>query len=301
MAVNFNFNNFISSINSKSLCSDRISFKSRDCSKNDSFEKTSNVKNFQMSLYNPYSESSYSSNVSVDLSKPQKIVIKGVDKPWRKSEPLVLDYDPNRTDFILDKLKGEPVKVVILKSTNNEEKYSYHFMSENLEKEYGYVELSNRFDLEEERLTASILDCPLLLDYPEYGIVGPRVTVNYLKNQDDKHYGGIGKLADKLSVKHCLENNIKPIIVSIADKNSHAAHYLRGKRFLPLYDDSCAKEFFHKRYGSDDLNKIMENLIKQSKQTDEKINVKGWGYLPIYMPQDIVQKYEKQIKSEKKQ
>lgn len=299
MSVNFNFVKVIKPFNIMPKTNNSISFKACESQKSDTFEKKSKTKDFEMKVYNPYSCSTSSAKVSVDLTKPQKIILTENAKKWCQKEPLILDYDPNRTDFIWDKTKKKPVKVVILKAENGKEEYSYHFMSKNLEKEYGYIHLSNHFNISEDYLNPAVIDRNLFRNYSRYDIIGPRVVVDYLQNWNDKDYGGIGKLADKLSVKHCLEHNMNPVIVSVADFGSHAAHYLRGKRYLPVEPGSMAHSFYKEKYGTANLNKILERLLKQSEKTGEKVDVKDWGYAPMYMPKELVEKYLEEIKRDK--
>ena len=132
-------------------------------------------------------------------------------------------------------------------------------------------------------------------DYPELGIKGERIIVRYLRNWNDKIYGGIGKLADMMAVKFCEEIGIEPVIVSLADKGSHVAHYLRGKRFFPLEKDSYDYEKFVKKYKNPDPNKIMEELIANDATTPEQM--RAWTLLGMYMPKEAVERY-KQLVSE---
>lgn len=299
MTVYFNFSSTIKPFNLMPKTNNSISFKARETQKADSFEKNSKTKDFEMTVYNPYTCSTSSAKVSVDLSKPQKIILTENAKKWCKKEPLILDYDPNRTDFIWDKSKKKPIKVVILKAENGKDEYSYHFMSKNLKKEHGYIHLSNHFNISEDYLNPAVIDRNLFRNYPRYDVIGPRVVVDYLQNWNDKDYGGIGKLADKISVKHCLEHNMKPVIVSVADWNSHIAHYLRGKRYLPLEPGSPGHSFFKENYGSANLNKIIEKLLRKSEKTGEKVDIKDWGFAPMYMPQELVEKYTEEIENDR--
>ena len=307
--INFDLINIntISNKNRLNNCSN-ISFKSSTHRTKDTFEKQSCIKTFDMSVYNPFDDVTCSSNVTVDLNKPQKIYLEGrktlrwapdlINSTKRKQNDIELDYNPDRTGVITDKKKNKPVKVVILKATRDDYT-SYHFMSKDLKKEYGYLYLNLCLNPKDEA-NFQFFDSEIYLDYPEQKVTGPRVVVEYLQNNDDQRYGGIGKLADKLTVKHCLENNIKPVIVSVADCNSHVAHYLRGKRYLPLQPDSLGYKFFKQKYNCTDVNEILKNLIEKAEQTGEKVDVSLWGYTPMYMPEDLAQKYTDELKSEKK-
>lgn len=276
-----------------------ISFKSTKTLKSDKFEKNTNIQNFDMCIYNPSDLIHCSGNVSVDLSKPQKIVLEGYKPSKRKHCIMELDYDPSRTGFIWDKQKNKPIKTVILKSVFPKDETAYHFMSENLKQEYGYIDLT-LYKNPKAAYNEAFFDRELYLDYPQQQIKGPRVLVNFLQNWNDNKYGAIGKLADKISVKHCLDNGIKPVIVSIAETDSHAAHYLRGKRFFPLIPQTIEYDFFTRKYHCSDVNQILKKLIEEAEKSNEKVDLTGWGFLPMYMPQELAQKYIKELKSEKK-
>ena len=55
-----------------------------------------------------------------------------------------------------------------------------------------------------------------------------------------------------------------------------------------------------KKYGSTDVNKILEKLIADADKKGEKVDLTGWGFTPMYMPQELAQKYINELKSEKK-
>lgn len=243
------------------------------------------IQTFDMTVYNSGTNSTSSGTVSIDLSKPQKITLNHNSKKRFENSELILDYDPSRTDFIYDKITGNPIKTVILESKTNGE-FLYNFMSEDLRKEYGYVSFEVPSSCDDSRF-----EDELLINYPEQGIKGERIIVTYLQNWQDSKIGGIGKLADKLAVKFCLDKGIRPNIVSYADYSSHIAHYLRGKRFLPLSKISEAYRFFTRTYGTSDVNEVISTLLKEN--PDGKININKWGILPMYMPRNMVSKYSK--------
>ena len=299
MDIKFNSIKFHSGLNTN-IPGTHINFKALPDLKPDTFEKSSKVQCFDMSVYDPVTNTNSRGRVEVDLAKPQKIVI-GRKKLLKNESPtLELDYDPDRTGVIWDKQKNKPVKIAILKSTHGKYSTSYHFMSPNLKKEYGYVDMTLCTNPKQAYDILGYLDSELFADYPDLKIKGPRVIIDYLQNWNDSRYGAIGRLADKISVKHCLDNGINPVILSVADCDSHVAHYLRGKRFLPLEPESNAFEFFTKKYGSSDVNEILENLIAQSQNSGGKVDLKNWGFTPMYMPGELAQKYVKELQSEKK-
>ena len=257
-----------------------------------SFLSNKSIKSFNMKIFNPYTNSYFNDDITIDLIKPQIISLKQNSKRRFKNEKINLDYDPQRFDYILDKENNKNLKTRILISTNGNYQTSYHFMSENLEEEYGYFELSKC-------LNPRIFDTAyyeLLEDYPEFSIQGPRIIIEYLQNWDDTKYGKIGHLADKLAVKFCIDNNMPLNIISIADINSHVAHFLRGKRYLPIDKDSCTYTFFHEKYKKTDVNQILYELIKKAGQTGVKVDLTGWGTLAMYMPKELALKYINELK-----
>ena len=145
MNINLDFIKFNTNIHLPNK-SANISFKAAASPKNDTFERTSALKNIDMTVYNPFDNVTCTNSVRVDLSKPQKIHLKS-NKPVTKYRGFIprveipdieLDYNPKRTGVIWDKEKNKPIKVVILKSSKGKNDTAYHFMSPNLKKEYGY-------------------------------------------------------------------------------------------------------------------------------------------------------------------
>ena len=144
------------------------------------------------------------------------------------------------------------------------------------EKEIGCVILEDHInipDLEKIYLMTS--------DIPKFGIVGDRVIVKHLINYNQEAYSGIGSLADKIAVAHCNKLGIKPVIFSEAAYNSHAAHYKRGKRFI--YSDE-----------NNNPNIIVKQIIENT-PCDEKCNTSSMGILYAYMPDEIVEKIQKEL------
>ena len=272
-----NFQSGINIHNIQQNHSNKISFSG--ITKPDIFEKNGEL--IKLSLFNPFTMRRLESKQKIDLKKECKIIMKD---PLAERNPLILDYNPSRTGSLIDKKKKSPIPVNILKSEcqHYENQIAYHFMSKDLKKEYGYVELYTPiFDSKNE----------LLKDYPEYGIVGPRVIVSYLQNWDESKVGGVGKLADKLAVKYCQEQGIEPNIVSYADAYSHVAHFKRGKRFIPPKEGSEDYIFLKKQYGKTDPNEILQSEIQNAKWNGTDVDLLGWGYLMMYLPKDLIEKY----------
>lgn len=251
-----------------------------------------------MRVNNPHTYSYSSGEISVDLSKPQKIILPHNDSKTYSDNILTLDYNPKRFDYIKDKHTLRPIKTYILIGKNsNSNTTSYHFMSEDLEKEYGYVNISDNFyNLKLAHLLYLYED--IYNDYPQLGITGPRIIIEYLENLDKSNIGDIGILADKISVAHCIKNNIKPVIVSMADRDSHVAHYIRGKRFIPIEKDSDKYNYYMKKYGTADINSIIKSLIENN-STKDRISTKDWSMLPMYMPQEKIKEIMHSLRDSK--
>ena len=171
------------------------------------------------------------------------------------------------------KIEKQPISVKIMPIRENEEWVTYNFFDGNIP--IGFVQLEEHFNIGKE-LRPRV---GLFKDYPEYGIQGNRVIVHMLQNYNEKVYAGIGNLADRVAVQHCLNHGIEPNILSEASYQSHLAHFLRGKRFLP--------------YKGEDYNKIFEQLAKIH-TTGVRIDTSQCGSLFTYMPREMVE----QIKTE---
>ncbi|MFR1504049.1 MAG: hypothetical protein ACLSUS_08115 [Opitutales bacterium] len=297
MIVNFNFSKPVKGVKIANSMPKPINFKAGA----DTFEKNTKEKDIELTVYNPYVNTVFHIKTPVDLTKKQQIVITSKYSRFA-GKKLVVDYDPQRYDYIFDKKSNRREKTMILVGHDERKpnEISYHFMSRSLSKEYGYVHLSLHRDPRADLKESSFLDRELLINYPKHKIQGPRVIVEYLQNWEDSKKGGIGRLADKLAVKYCIENNIKPVIISNADRGSHVAHYLRGKRFLPPEKDTSSYDYLAKNYGCTNLNKILAKLLKDSEKNEEKIDLGDLGMFPMYMPEELAQKYVKELESEKK-
>ena len=184
-----------------------------------------------------------------------------------------IDFDPNRVGKLYDKKKKEPVSVYIIKTyiSAYPKNVSYYFLSKTLEECYGHVELSN--DTRKNRL-----------------------IVEWLENNKPNKIGGVGKLADRLASKYCAENNLPFNIESIAVTDSMMAHYKRGKRFVPPKKDRYEYAFLMHQYGTSDVNQVMENLLKESKQNGKKADLSCFNNynFAMYLPKELAQKYAKE-------
>ena len=105
------------------------------------------------------------------------------------------------------------------------------------------------------------------------------VHVDYIENLNPQLYSGFGTVADQIEVEHCLKRGLDSFeITSEAGLNSHAVHYLRGKRFKP-------EEY------NDIVRKIIEATPSGARFHTEKL-----GSIPMYMPKELIEKYLSIIK-----
>lgn len=127
---------------------------------------------------------------------------------------------------------------------------------------FGYF---TRYTIKDDKITVGKVD---LRDTPT------GINVEYIENLQPQLYSGFGKLADQIEVEHCMKRGLKYFdIVSDAGLNSHALHYLRGKRF----------------YSEEAEEKIKE-IIKNTPK-GEIYNTKILGRIRMYMPLELIEKY----------
>ncbi len=209
--------------------------------------------------------------------------------------------------------KGIVYKKVVNKETGKTEKIplivdiaeskdgistSYYFLDPKTKEEIGFVIIDDWrkkiFDITD---THKFEDTRLLDDFPTLGVEGDRISIDYLQNNDEEKYCGIGKLSDQIAVEYCINEGIKPNILSLAETNSHAAHYKRGRRFLPVdkYDKDLDYYDFVKEYGTDDPNKIIEERIAATPE-GQKVDTSDLYGLYMYMPSEIINLYLEMIK-----
>ena len=221
----------------------------------------------------------------IDLTRPRKMSCYS-EKTGNLFNSQII-FNPNKVGQIYDKVNKTPIDVFILEIRDNRRKdeVAFHFMSKDLQKEYGYVKLDKDYKgyMPE-----------LIRDYPNENIIGERIVVSYLENFDDEKYGGIGKLADKIEVKYCVENDITPNIISVAGDDSHIAHYSRGKRFIKPDKESNAYDFLLRKYGSPNPNRVLHELWDSAKKSGNIIDLKDWNKydFAMYLPHRLVDKYK---------
>ncbi len=105
------------------------------------------------------------------------------------------------------------------------------------------------------------------------------VHVEYIENMNPQLYSGFAKVADQIEVEHCLKRGMTSFeIESEAALNSHALHYLRGKRFVSEADNEAVR-------------KIIETT-----PVGQKFDTKKLGKIRMYMPQELIDKYLEIIK-----
>ena len=223
---------------------------------NDMFEKHPD-NTIDLSIYSPFSNSYCTGNVKLDLENPCIFELPNTEE---SETPLIIDYDPSRRGTLVNKRTGNPFRVNILKTSteNFPDSVGFHFMSTDLKRTFGYVQLYKPHSGEKD-------GTELTRDYKDIGLVGDRVEVLYLRNYNDSKIGGVGKLADKMAVKYCIQEGIEPNIVSYADTGSHVAHYKRGKRFIEPQKGSDDWNFLKEMYGKTNPNSILDDLIKKAK------------------------------------
>lgn len=124
-------------------------------------------------------------------------------------------------------------------------------------------------------------------------------NVQYVENCKPKEYKHVGYLADKLEVQHCLERGLDIFeIRSQAANNSHALHYLRGKRFegIATPEQICNLK---KIFGTVNLKSFKyDNVVKYIiDHTPEGLlyYTKFLEQIPMYMPQCLIQKYVREL------
>lgn len=234
--------------------------------------------------------------------KINHILPKEIESTRGKTEQVSAILLP-KTAFIERKIKinktGNVVKVPYeINIAKHEDSYmtTFHFLDKNTNHEIGYVKIIDW------RKAPPIIQqynfgiSRLLDDFPEQGITGDRISIDFLQNNFEDTFSGIGKLGDKLAVEYCLKNGIKPNITSVADYNSHAAHYMRGRRFFEVSknDPDIDAYEFQKTYGTLDPNKIVEERIKNTPK-GQRVNTRDLCGLYMYMPQNVVQHYISEI------
>lgn len=246
--------------------------------KNDVFEKSQ--KPFEIQIKHTCPKSTATKNINVTINPLDKGTI------YKK----VLNNKTGKTEKV-------PMQVDIAKS-QEKTGVSYYFLNPENHEEIGFVVIDDWQKARRNYLLDfdATYNSKLLEDYPELGILGDRISIYYLQNNEESKYCGIGKLADRIAIEYCLQEGIEPNIISLADTNSHVAHYKRGRRFLPVTpEDTINYRVFLEKYGTDDPNKIIEARIAAAID-GQKVDTTDLSGLYMYMPQEIIDKYIEEIK-----
>lgn len=231
------------------------------------------------------------------------ILPKEIERTKGKTEQVTATLLP-KTAFIQRKIMlnttGEVMKVPYeINIARHDDSYmtTFHFLDKNTKKEIGYVKIIDWRKAPSVVQQYNFSFSRLLEDFPKQGIVGDRISIDFLQNNFEDTFSGIGKLADKLAVEYCLKNGIKPNITSVADYNSHAAHYMRGRRFFEIskQDPDIDAYEFKKTYGTLDPNKVIAERIKNTPK-GQRVDTRDLCGLYMYMPENIINKYIKEIK-----
>lgn len=231
------------------------------------------------------------------------ILPKEIERTKGKTEQVTATLLP-KTAFIQRKIMlnttGEVMKVPYeINIARHDDSYmtTFHFLDKNTKKEIGYVKIIDWRKAPSVVQQYNFSFSRLLEDFPKQGIVGDRISIDFLQNNFEDTFSGIGKLADKLAVEYCLKNGIKPNITSVADYNSHAAHYMRGRRFFEIskQDPDIDAYEFKKTYRTLDPNKVIAERIKNTPK-GQRVDTRDLCGLYMYMPENIINKYIKEIK-----
>lgn len=224
-------------------------------------------------------------------------------------EKIKVNFNPENRAIIYKKVKDPksgkvkkvPCEVYVAESKKDGWQTTYHFIEKDMKTEAGYVTIDDWSKLKKDSTMWSVYENSALLDeYPKLGVTGKRVSVEYLQNNNEALYAGIGTAADQLAVEYCLKNGFKPNITSVADYESHIAHYNRGRRFFEISKDDIdidAYEFLE-QFGTLNPNKIIEERMVAAK-AGERIDTSDLGALHMYMPQEIIQNYLDKIAKNK--
>ena len=195
----------------------------------------------------------------------------------------------NKNTNIVEKI---PYSVGIAKSEDHW-KTTFHIIDNDTKKEIGFVCICDWQKAKNYKYISFITDSNLQKNYPEYGINGNRISIDYVKNNFPAEYSGLGKISDQIAIEYCLKNNIKPCIVSMVDGNSHAAHYKRGRRFF-IENNGRSYNKFVKKFGTCDPNKIIQKRLSEA--ADNKIDCTDLGNIYMYMPESVINQYLEKIK-----
>jgi len=133
-------------------------------------------------------------------------------------------------------------------------------------------------------------------NYEDLGIVGDRIEVDFVENEKEKKYGGVGHLADLIEVACCKELGFKPNVVSVSLADAAPMHYKRGKRFVPYERYFSESELKDYNLKGKDPNETVREII-ESTPKGKKFNTSELKTDPLmYMPKEMIKELEKELK-----
>ena len=216
----------------------------------------------------------------------------GNTEPVKKPDPLDKLVPKNQGVIykkVRDKdgnvVKKERVEVDIVKTKAN----TFQFKKD--KKVIGRVEL--RY-IPEESCGDSSSFGGLGRNYEEEDITGARLAVDYLYNDCEEEYGGVGHLADLLEVAACKKLGIKPNVISYSVLDAVPLHYMRGKRFIPL---NRFDKKFSKYYDRENLNEVVREIVEKTPkgQNFDTSSIKA-PFFVTYMPKEMIKELEEELK-----
>ncbi|MBQ6516117.1 hypothetical protein IJI31_02945 [bacterium] len=204
---------------------------------------------------------------------------------------------PKHKGIIYRKLQdaeGAVVKVPVLVDIVKSEPEEFEFKIDG--RRIGYARLSyipKKYCKDE--IKDAYVDC-YYKNYEDLGITGDRIKVNYVENEKEYLYGGIGHLADLLEVACCQKLGFKPNVISSSVNDAAPIHYLRGKRFVP-YEEYCdeAEMKGYDLYGKNP-NDTMEEIIENASSGYEFDTSKIQNEPLMYMPEEMIAELEEELK-----
>ena len=120
--------------------------------------------------------------------------------------------------------------------------------------------------------------------------------IKLVENKKQGKFGGMDKLSDRLAVENCLKRGLKDFeITGDAVWNSHAVHYLAGKRFGNI-TNICKREFLKSRYGTVNANTIVKQIIELTPQGGRYVT-DFLGAVPMYLTKSKINEYVKLAKN----
>ena len=204
-------------------------------------------------------------------------------------EKTLEDLVPTNKGIIYKKVKDKngnikkvPQEVDIVK--NGPDKFQFKIDGESV----GSVWLSHIKKSENEGNTDDVC-----CDYPNEGVVGDRIVVNYVYNAKQEEYGGIAHLGDLIAVAACKELGFEPNVVSKSLEDAAPFHYVRGKRFIPF------KEYhndYYDFYDNREPDEIVKGILESTPKGEKFDALEIEHEFLTYMPKEMITKLEEELK-----